>query len=227
MSTDQPITPRSDAAGAFDKKYARSDGSRIVASLTAGLDTLSKLALDRVATDPEGQFGVDSMLMPAAIAKGHVSGYRELEMYQSVESEATVRARGYVATDDHWYLQWVARLRLSEMYDEAAVVARLAMYRAKPPDGRRMMLETALERALPQATHVPLVLFRLYPLAIEIVTAVAFGDSATAGAARKQQLAVLPSLADCHDCHGRLLDNGEECRQCGNPLWKFDWLTAD
>ena len=44
----------------------------------------------------------------------------------------------------------------------------------------RLALETALERVLPQASHVPLVLYRLYPLAIEIVTAVAFGDTTTA-----------------------------------------------
>lgn len=229
MSSDASTRQSSfgEAASAFDKQFARTDGARVVASLMAGFDTLSKLALDRVSTDPESQFGVDSMVMPATVAKGHVAGYREIEMYVSVESDAAAIAHRYVPADTKWYFNWLSRLRLNEWYGELAVVGRLATYHAKPADGRRMMLETALERALPQAMHAPLVLFRVFPLAIEIVTAVGFGDLAGAEVVRKQQIAQLPHLSDCHECHGRLLDNGEECRQCGNPLWKSEWLTDE
>ena len=123
--------------------------------------------------------------------------------------------------------RWLVGMRLPERLGEPAVIARFALYKAQPPDKRRLSLETALERALPQTSHAPLVLFRLYPLAIEIVTATAFAAPSDAADARRRQRQVLPNLADCTACRGELLENGEECRQCGNPLWKFDWLTAE
>ncbi len=130
-------------------------------------------------------------------------------------------------TDDHWFPRWLIAALLPERRAEPAVIARLTVYRAQPPDARRLTLETALERALPQAAHAPLVLFRLFPLAVEISTAIAFGAAADAEAARKRQRDALPNLADCAACRGALLENGDECRQCGNPLWKYDWLTAE
>jgi hypothetical protein len=226
MNAGHPPHSQNEAASAFNSRLGRTDGDRIVASLTAGLDTLSTLMLDRVSTDPEFKCGVDSMLMPVSL-KGHVNACHEIELYQGVESAETVRLGRYVPTDDRWYLTWLVGLRFSQWTEEASAERRLAVYRAQPPDARRLSFETALERALPQANHAPLVLYRLFPLAVEAITAVAFGDLATGEAARKRQLELLPNLADCHDCRGRLLDNGEECRHCGNPLWRFDWLTAE
>ena len=69
-------------------------------------------------------------------------------------------------------------------------------------------------------------LFRLAPSSVEIATALAFGKTADAGHWRKQQMEYLPAIGDCHECRGRVLDNGEQCRVCGNPVWKFEWLTA-
>ena len=43
----------------------------------------------------------------------------------------------------------------------------------------------------------------------------------------ERQIALLPGIRDCHDCHGAVLDVAEKCQQCGNPMWKHDWLTAD
>ena len=43
---------------------------------------------------------------------------------------------------------------------------------------------------------------------------------------RKQQTSLLPAILDCHRCRGRLLDCGESCPECGNPLWKYNWLTS-
>ena len=83
----------------------------------------------------------------------------------------------------------------------------------------------ALLKELPRARHIRLVLFRLYPLAVRIVTDVAFGDHFRANELRNQQLALLPAIADCHECHGKTLDNGEKCRTCGNPVWLYEWLT--
>ena len=38
---------------------------------------------------------------------------------------------------------------------------------------------------------------------------------------------LLSIIRDCAECHGSVLENGEQCRNCGNPLWKYDWLTAE
>ena len=45
--------------------------------------------------------------------------------------------------------------------------------------------------------------------------------------ARKRQQSILPGIGDCGACRGNVLDNGERCAQCGNPIWKYDWLTAE
>ncbi len=227
MSGDQAATNHGSAVREFDAHHTSSDGVRIVASLAAGLDRLAELMLDRASTDPETRFGVDSMIMPSSLVKGHVAATLEIELFQAVEAAETARSNGYLAAGETWFLPWLVGWRLPERHHEAGVVARLAVYKAKPEDGRRLALETALERALPQATHAPLVLYRLFPLAVHVATALAFSDGPGAHAARKQQLAILPGLADCQTCHGSLLENGDECRTCGNPLWKFDWLTAE
>ena len=81
-------------------------------------------------------------------------------------------------------------------------------------------------RAERQELSTPLVLFQLLPLAVRIVTALAFGDHACARDARNSQVAHLPSIRYCRQCRGEVLENGEQCEQCGNPLWEYKWLTA-
>ena len=81
-------------------------------------------------------------------------------------------------------------------------------------------------RVLPESRHAPLVLFLLFPLAVQIVTASAFDDRGTASGQRRQQTAILPAITDCRQCRGQLLEFTEQCTACGNPLWKYDWLTA-
>jgi hypothetical protein len=61
---------------------------------------------------------------------------------------------------------------------------------------------------------------------VQIETAAAFGERATAQDLRRQQIAVLPSITDCRLCRGRLLECTERCRSCGNPLWKHEWLVS-
>jgi hypothetical protein len=79
---------------------------------------------------------------------------------------------------------------------------------------------------LREAQRAPLVLFRLFPLSVRIVTAAAFNDGETAQSLHAEQLSILPAIADCSQCHGGLLKPGAKCATCGNPLWKFKWLTA-
>jgi hypothetical protein len=70
-----------------------------------------------------------------------------------------------------------------------------------------------------------LVLLRLVPAAVQIAVALSFGKSPDAQHWRHEQVEILPSIRDCPRCRGRLLENGEQCTMCGNPLWTFDWLT--
>ena len=124
-------------------------------------------------------------------------------------------------------MQWLGRLRLGDAVASPAVAQRLTSYRGKSPDDRRRVFSNQLQRVQPEAVRAPLVMFRLLPLAISIVTSLAYGDHPRAEETRKRQVAWLASIADCHACHGRLMDIGEECPQCGNPIWKYNWLTAD
>jgi dTDP-4-amino-4,6-dideoxygalactose transaminase len=106
------------------------------------------------------------------------------------------------------------------------VLARRQAYDHLTDGERRRMFASHVEQALPEATSAPLVVYRLYPRAVRIATALAFGDRLRASDIRNEQIAYLPVIADCHECHGVTLDNGEVCKQCGNPLWKLNWMNA-
>ena len=120
----------------------------------------------------------------------------------------------------------MARLRLGPSQPDDRVTKRVESYLAKTADQRRLTFSDVMGRALPESRHAPLVLFRLMPLAVEIVTALGFGDSPQAAEVRQRQSAILPAIGDCERCRGKLLENGEQCPECGNPLWLFDWLTS-
>ena len=98
---------------------------------------------------------------------------------------------------------------------------------ASPDDAAAELFLACLQRFFPESGHAPLIIYRLFPLAISVATAIAFGQLARAEETRKGQIAWLPGIADCPACHGRLLENGEKCQQCGNPFWKTEWLTAE
>lgn len=214
------------AAQALDAQESRADGARITASLMAGLNEIDSLLFDRVSSDVETEFGEDSMLMPISAIKSGKATRKEIEVYQAVEAAAQARAAGAIR-DESWFADWLARLRLGDLYDDPMVAERFAHYRGKHADARRLMFESMLERTYPEAGKAPVLVYRLFPLAIGIVMAVAFGNHALAQKLRNQQCELLPNLVECRACHGHLLENGDECRHCGNPLWKFEWLTAE
>ncbi|MFO7908116.1 MAG: hypothetical protein R6U98_36080 [Pirellulaceae bacterium] len=64
-------------------------------------------------------------------------------------------------------------------------------------------------------------------MSVRIVTAIAFGKHMDAAEIRNRQTFWLPAIGDCPECHGRPLDNGEECSVCGNPIWRYRWLCAE
>ena len=89
-----------------------------------------------------------------------------------------------------------------------------------------MAFSNILAAALPEASRAPMILLKLLPLAVQAATAQAFGKSADAMQWRHEQNGNPAGIADCHHCHGILLENGEQCEMCGNPLWTFEWLTS-
>ena len=78
----------------------------------------------------------------------------------------------------------------------------------------------------PESRKTPLVLFRLFPLTVRIVTCASFGDRNRATKIRNQQVSLLSAIIDCSQCRGIVLANGEQCPRGGNPVWNFRWLTA-
>jgi hypothetical protein len=130
-------------------------------------------------------------------------------------------------TQSHdWYVPWLVKLCLGESPPSDAQRERIDDYLAKTADARRLAMTDVLASVLPESARAPLVLFLLFPLAVEIVTVVAFGDTGGAEKLRAAQIGHLPKISRCRQCHGRVLDNGETCRQCANPLWKIEWLTS-
>ncbi len=227
MSTDDRIRRRSEAAELFNQHETWGDGAGVANSLADGLTILRDAFFSRVQVDVEAVYGQDSMLTPLEPAKVEAKAKTEIEIYLIAESAAIARQHEYVKADSDWYVEWLSKLRLGDGYNASGVAQRLAFYLSKSPDDRRRSFSSMLERTVPEARRAPLIMYRLLPLAVSIMTSVAFGDHLRAEQARKRQVTWLPHIADCAQCHGRLLDNSEKCPQCGNPFWKFDWLTAE
>ena len=228
MSTKLQDTIRraSEAAVEFNQHLHRHDGEKIAGSLSAGFSMLRNTLFHRVHKDVEAIVGMDSMLMPLSVNKVEVATKAEIEAYFIAVSTEEMRERNYLP-DTEWYEQWLARLRLGESAATTGVTRRLEQYRGKSAEERRLYFSDILDKAIPEARKAPLVMHRRLRNAVAIATALAFGDVFRAADLRNQQIAILPSIADCHDCHGRPMENGEACATCGNPLWKFDWLTSD
>ncbi len=226
MTGAESVERHASAVKEFNKHEHRSDGAAVAGSLASGLDRLRESSYLRIHRDVERVVGVDSMWMPLSEVRTERQTKLEIDLYQIAESAATVRDGGYVAAQDDWYLRWLSRLRLGNAHADVANATRLADYAGKTPHDRRLAFSDVLGDVLPESRRAPLVLFRLMPLCVEIATALAFGDHARARDARKRQTTDLPAIRYCNQCRGDVLENGEQCRGCGNPLWKFEWLTA-
>jgi len=226
MEMDEFAKRRVEAAEQFNRHEHRDDGTRLAGSLADGLTILRDSLYRRLHIDVQRTVGKDSMLMPISEKRSETATKTEIEIYQVAESAAAVRERGYVSTDDDWYPKWLARLRLGEMPSDAGASRRLADYLSRTPDQRRLAFTDVLATTLAESRRAPLILFRLEPLCVQIVTALAFGDQPGASEVRRRQVEHLPAIRDCPKCRGSLLANGEQCAKCGNPMWKFVWLVA-
>ena len=228
MQVEDYVVRQAEAAEQFEAHEPGRDGERIAHSLTHGLNSLRNLVFARVHDDVEQLLGADSMIVPVSQAKADAQTKAEIELYQVAEAAAIAHERNYVKLDaDGWFSQWLGRLRLGHLMDQPTVRNRLAEYAGETIRQRELRFTNHLVKSLREANRAPLVLYRLYPYSIGIVTAIAFGDHFGATEMRHRQRGILPSIEYCRQCTGRVLDNGERCQECGNPVWNYKWLQTD
>ena len=224
MNGGKTVSRCSTAAEEFDRHEQRGDGLRIIESLCGGLTLIRDAVYARVHSDVERREGMDSMIFPLSEEKSERTTKLEIEIYQIVVAAGAAQARGYVV-DGIWFRDWLAQLRMGRVDSNSRAAHRIAYYVSKPAHDQRLAFSNILATALPEASRAPLILLRLIPLAVQIAAALAFGKSVDGQQWRHEQIEILPSIADCYRCHGKLLENGEQCAVCGNPLWTYEWLT--
>jgi hypothetical protein len=203
------LARREAAAVELQEQEPDLSAEQVTHSLVYGLNTLRNLLFQRIHEDVEANYGHDSMLLPISVEASERVAKCEIETYQIAVTALTIQERGFLRSDVKWFVKWLAELRLMS------------------EDAQRLDFSRHLETVFPEASRAPLILYRLFPLSIRIVSAVAFGHHLEAAELRNRQTFWLPAIGDCHDCHGRPLDNGEQCPVCGNPIWTYHWLCAD
>ncbi|MBN2579755.1 MAG: hypothetical protein JXB10_12265 [Pirellulales bacterium] len=214
------------AVAEYNRQARRSDGEQVVPCLATGLAQIRDTLYPRLHQDVERHVGQDSMRMPVSALRAAQQALREINLYEAVEAAEAAARFGYLSTPRPWLAPWLARLLMCEENLDEETQRRLAICQSQKPDQRHCTFLDALARVLPQSVEAPLVLFRLLPLAIQITVAQAFVDQERAAQLRREQIAVLPAIADCPHCHGRVMESVEACPACGNPLWKYEWLRA-
>ncbi len=224
MNAQEIVSRCSIAAEEFDRHEQRSDGLRVIESLCGGLTLIRDAVYARIHADVERRMGMDSMIFPLSEEKSERTTKLEIEIYQIVVAAIGAQAKGYVI-DVNWFRDWLAELRLGHVDSNSRAARRITYYIGKPANDQRLAFSNILATAQPEASRAPLILLRLVPAAVQIATALAFGKSVDAQQSRHEQIEILPSISDCDRCHGKLLENGEQCTMCGNPLWTYEWLT--
>ena len=225
MNAQEIVSRCSTAAEEFDHHEHRSDGLQVIESLCGGLTLIRDAVYARVHADVERRMGMDSMIFPLSEEKSERTTKLEIEIYQIVVAAGAAQARGYVA-DGNWFRDWLAELRMGHVDSNSRAARRISYYveqvGQRSAAGLRQHPGHGPARGQPSA----LILLRLVPAAVQIATALAFGKSVDAQQWRHEQTEILPSIPDCYRCHGKLLENGEQCTMCGNPLWTYEWLTT-
>lgn len=217
---------RSAAAAELMARLREGSTETITNSLVDGLNTLRHLLFQRIHDDVEMQFGQDSMLLPVSVKESEQQAKREIDAYQIALSALAARDGSYFRDDIKWYVGWLLRLQMGQLEDETFWRRRVRQYMNASEDRQRLEFSRNLESVFPEASRAPLILYRLFPLSVRIVSAIAYGQRLDAVELRNRQAFWLPVITDCHACHGRPLDNGDACDVCGNPIWNYTWLNA-
>ena len=228
MTESDQTERRRSAAVELEKLCPDCDPQRVVDSLSAGMNMQRDFLIVRAHDDVERKYGADSMYGSSfseterQIRQAKI----EIEAYSCIVINEEVTEAGIVDRDDPSFLKWIFHLRMGDGY-RSVMDQRVDVYRSPTAEGGRMKFVRLLQRSIPKSTKAPLVLFRLFPHSLRILAAAAFGLTSRARELRDEQIGFLPAIADCHRCHGRVLDDDEVCRCCGNPVWSFAWLLAD
>lgn len=228
MFTELQTERRQLAVGELQAHCPNLDAQAVVDSLMVGTTHLRNLLLVRARDDVERKYGSDSMLDTSLtnLERRDRNSKVEIEAYACIVLDDQVSQGGYLNDADPWFLEWMFRLRLGSGY-KTVFDKRVSFYKSRSIEERRLKFVSVLQRAIPESARAPLVLFRLFPRAVRIIATVAFADPSSAQRLRDEQIGLLPAISDCHECHGRLLDNDDICRCCGNPLWNYAWLLSD
>lgn len=214
------------AASLLDQALGIRNGIEIVESLSVGLNTIRDLMFQRIHLDVERYFGMDSMNIPLSLDRSEYNAKAEIDIWQIVEAADFAKAAGF-SNDENWMRNWLGELRLGGSFGNGPVGQRVTEYVELNDDERRRHFASSLEKVYPEARKSPLVLYQLMPHAVRIVVAVAFGATGLATQERDHQSGLLPGITDCRSCHGTVLDNGETCVDCDNPVWNYKWLLTD
>lgn len=226
MNPDQRTKMYAEAAKEFNQRTGRDSGASAAEKLDQRLVLLQDLLYNRLHGDVQQAVGMDSMLMPVSEFNTQVAAKTEIAVYQIAESRTAAEELGIDTQPDDWFSRWLAKLLLGASI-EAESLDRLAEYHTQQSRERMLAFTDVLARVLPESRRAPLVLFNLYPYSVWIAAAIALGDRVRAAEIRKEQLELQPALVDCTVCRGQLLATGKQCPECGNPVWKFEWLVAD
>ncbi len=224
-----PSQRRERAAAELAPRVSQFHPADVVDALSAGLTQLANLLASRLHDDVELEFGVDSMVAPTSLSQAgkqlRQAGV-EIDALAAVIVDEEVTRGGYVTEPGAWFLDWLLQLRFG---DDGPLVRQqhADAYRGQSDRVRRLRFASLLQEAVPESVKMPGVMLLLFPQAVRIAAAMAFGDAARAQQVRAEQVELLPAIGDCRDCRGRVLLNGAGCRNCGNPLWTYAWLRAD
>ena len=213
------------AAELLQQVAGMQNSAQIVESLSVGLNTVRDLLFRRIHHDVELHFGMDSMRVPLSLDQSEYNAKAEIDIWQIVEA-AQFAAKVALVSDPAWTRNWLGDLRLGRSFANRPVQRRIAEYLERDSDEQRRHFAITLEKVYPEAYKAPLVLHQLMPNAIRIVVAVAFGATEEASRQRDHQTFLLPGIRDCQSCRGVVLDNGETCVDCDNPVWNYKWLLA-
>jgi hypothetical protein len=226
MSGPLYIEKFAQAVAEFNERSGRGDGTQVVPSLATGLAQIRDALYPRLHQDVERYIGKDSMRVPVSELRTAERTLREINLYQAAEAAGAAAQFGYLPEPRLWFTPWLAQLLLGEKNLDGENQRRLEVYQAQTPAERHRTFLNVLARALPESAQAPLVLFRLLPLTIQIAVAQAFTDHPRSEELRRQQITILPAIADCHQCRGRVMECVESCPGCGNPVWKYEWLRS-
>ena len=223
--TEERTRRRAEAAQALAIQSPSSDVAQIVARLDDGLTLLRNLLYTRLQADVERSFGVDSMIVPLSQARTEHATKGEIEAFLIAEVLDEINQAGVLPAPVDWLRPWLLDLRLSGKQDRPHITQRASQYAQHEPRERYLEFSDALERALAEARHAPIILYQLFPLAVRAATDLALGEHVRAAEFRARQVALLPPISYCRACRGRLMEVDENCRECGNPVWTIRWLS--